>query len=101
MLRRKGGQLAAASVMMFLWIALYALEVSPGLHRLLHEDAQSPAHNCLITQFQHHLVLSVFAATAMPALPELSMALPGGVADLQLHPSYDYRLSPSRAPPVA
>ena len=64
--QRNGSRLAAVAVMISLWVALWALEVSPDLHRLLHEDAQSPGHTCLVTQFQHHLLLSGFVAAATP-----------------------------------
>ena len=43
--RRNGSRRAAVAVMISLWVALWALEVSPDLHRLLHEDAQSPGHH--------------------------------------------------------
>ena len=95
------GHIAATVVMVSLWVALYALEALPDLHRLLHEDAQSPAHNCLVTQFQHQLGPSISSATTLPTLPEVSSDLPSPVRDFQFLPSYDHRLSPSRAPPVA
>ena len=98
--QRNGSRLAAVTVMMSLWATLWALEVSPDLHRLLHEDAQSPGHTCLVTQFQHHLLLSGFVAAATPPLPVVSYA-PLVCGDLQFLPSYDYRLTPSRAPPAA
>ena len=97
--RRNGSRRAAVAVMISLWVALWALEVSPDLHRLLHEDAQSPDHHCLVTQFQHHLLLSGFVAAAAPPLPVGSSA-PLGCGDFQFLPSYDYRLTPSRAPPA-
>ena len=51
------------------------------------------------TKFQHHSVLSGFVLAVAPAMPEVSNVLVsrGG---FQFHPSYDYRLSPSRAPPA-
>ena len=52
--QRNGGRIAAVAVMFSLWVAIYALEVSPELHYLLHEDSQKPDHNCLVTQLQHH-----------------------------------------------
>ena len=96
--RRNGSRRAAVAVMISLWVAIWALEVSPGLHRLLHEDAESPGHHCLVTQFQHHLLLPGFVAALAPALPDSSHALIRS-GDFQFYPSYDYRLSPSRAPP--
>jgi hypothetical protein len=97
--RRDGSRLAAVAVMMSLWAALWALEVSPNLHHFLHEDAQGPDHHCLVTQFQHHLLLSGFVAAATPPLPVVSSA-PLTCGEFQFYPSYDYRLTPSRAPPA-
>jgi|ERR1017187_9666289 hypothetical protein len=97
--QRNGSRLAAVTVMLSLWVALWALEVSPDLHRLLHEDAQRPGHTCLVTQFQHHLLLSGFVAAASPPLPVVSSA-PLSSGDFQFLPAYDYRLTPSRAPPA-
>jgi hypothetical protein len=85
--------------MFSLWAAMCALEVSPELHRLLHKDAQSPVHNCLVTQFQHHSLLSGFVAAAAPALPDVSGVLVSS-GDFQFRPSYDHRLPPARAPPA-
>ena len=99
MRQRNGSHLAAVVAMLSLWIALWAIGVSPDLHRLLHEDAQSPGHTCLVTQFQHHLLLSGFVAAATPAVPEVSSARLG-CGHLQLLSCPDYRLTPSRAPPA-
>jgi hypothetical protein len=94
-----GGRLAAAAVMVALWGALCALEVSPDLHRLLHGDAQSPGHTCLVTQMQQHLLLSGFAVATAPPLPS-DLCGPLTRRVFQFLPSHDYRLSPSRAPPA-
>jgi len=97
--QRNRSRLAAVAVMLSLWVALWAIQVSPDLHRLLHEDAQSPGHTCLVTQFQHHLLLSGFVAATTPPLPVVSSA-PLASGDFQFLPSCDYRLTPSRAPPA-
>ncbi len=96
---RNGSRFAAFAVMLSLWVAMCALEVSPDLHRLLHKDAQAPGHNCLVTQFQQHLLLSGFVANVAPARPDVPSS-PLNVGDFQLHTSFDYRLTPSRAPPT-
>ncbi len=85
--------------MLLLWAAMCVLEVSPGLHLLLHKDAQDPAHNCLVTQFQNLALLSGFVAAAAPSAPQT----PGAV--VCRNPSQppappDYRLPPGRAPPA-
>ena len=97
--RRQGSRLAAVAVMLSLWVVMCVLGVSPGLHHLLHKDALDPGHNCLVTQFQNHSVLSGFVSTLAPAMPEVSSVL-ASRGGFEFHPSYDYRLSPSRAPPA-
>ena len=91
--------MAAVAVMFSLWVAVCVLQVSPELHRLLHKDAQNPGHNCLVTQFQNHSLLSGFAAAVAPSMPEV----PGLViccGDFHFRPAHDYRLPPTRAPPA-
>jgi hypothetical protein len=97
--QRHGSRLAAVAVMVSLWAAMCALEVSPEFHRLLHKDAQNPGHNCLVTQFQNQSLLSGFVAAVAPPMPEVSGFLFGS-ADFQSLPSCDYRLPPGRAPPA-
>lgn len=95
---RAGGRLAVVGLMLLLWVGTFALTVSPELHHLLHPDSQSPNHNCLITQLQQHPLLAGFATITapVPAPVEVSTAC---TAEVQFLPAYDYRLSPSRAPP--
>ncbi|HWV98930.1 MAG TPA: hypothetical protein VNZ64_04475 [Candidatus Acidoferrum sp.] len=96
--RRNGSPFAAVALMLLLWLGLCALEVSPDLHHFIHQDAQNPAHNCLVTQLQQHSVLSGFVPAAAPAPPAVTRTLFSG-GDFQFCPSFDYRLTPSRAPP--
>ncbi len=86
--------------MLLLWLATWALNVTPQLHLLLHNDAQSPDHNCLITQLQHHSVLTGIAPVVVPTATT-DWSEPAGCPEFQLFGSFDYRLSPSRAPPAA
>jgi len=95
-----GVRKCAAALLLFLWTTTLALSVWPDLHRFLHEDAQSPDHNCLVTQFQHQSLLSGFVAAVAPALPEAVSALPAPAGDGHFPLLCDYRLSPSRAPPA-
>jgi hypothetical protein len=95
---RLGGRLAVAGMMLFLWLGTVALTASPELHHLLHQDAQGPHHNCLITQIQQHPLLSGFA-TIIALAPALVVAAAVCCPAIQFLPARDYRLSPSRAPP--
>jgi len=90
--------IAAAWVMLVLWLGTFSLTVSPQLHRWLHDDADSPAHACLITQIRHHSmpVAAVPVVAPVPVLAEISAAF---LSEVQFLPTGDYRLCPSRAPP--
>jgi hypothetical protein len=94
-----GSRFAAVAVMFLLWVAMCALEVSPELHHRLHKDSHSAGHTCLVTQLQHHQVLSGFVPAIAPALPEVS-STQLSCGDFQFRPAYDYRLTPSRGPPA-
>jgi len=96
---RNGKRFAAVLLLLSLWLGMWALGAFPELHRLLHSDAQSPGHNCLVTQLQHHSVLPVVAVTAAPA-PQAAWNVLDRHPDFLASASFDYRLSPSRAPPV-
>ena len=97
---RNGGKIAAVAALVFMWLGICALEVSPELHHLLHNDANNPAHNCLVTQLQHHSIISGAAPMLVPMAP-VAWSPPLVRYDFQLLRSFDYRLSPSRAPPIA
>ncbi len=96
--RRRGGMSVVVGLMLLLWLGVFASAASPELHELLHSDAQSAAHHCLITQLQQHSVLDDFVPVAVPAAPPTEAGLVCAT-DQQLRPLCDYRLSPSRAPP--
>ena len=95
-----GCRFAANAVTLLAWLGVCTVEVSPKLHSLLHRDAQSPSHNCLVTQLQKHLVDSGFvpAVTPVPSFEGNSLAIFG---EVQVFAFFDYRLSSSRAPPPA
>jgi hypothetical protein len=97
--RCNGSRFAAVVVMLSLWVATYALEVSPSLHNLLHRDASSPTHNCLVTRLQHHSPLVFFGPVLAPTPPVAWSPLDCPRESNFATPA-DYRLSPSRAPPL-
>jgi hypothetical protein len=88
----------AALLMFLLWVGTSLLAASPELHRFLHPDAQSPDHQCVVTQAREHAILYAAPMVAIPELPtvELTSSLREHV---QLPSLATYRLSPSRAPP--
>jgi len=95
---RAFGKLAATGAMLFLWLATFALAASPQLHQLLHQDAQSLNHHCLITQIKQHSLLSSAPTALAPIPPPVGL---GSVCcpDSQFLPTFDYCLFFSRGPP--
>ena len=88
----------ASVCLLVLWTFLCLLSVSPQLHRWFHADAQSPGHQCVAVQLQKHQALFTPApAPCVEAAAPLVRRLPFPLA--QEFASFDYRLSPSRAPP--
>jgi hypothetical protein len=86
--------------MLLLWLGLFALTACPELHTFLHPDAQGAEHHCIVTSIQHHPMLTGFVPIAVPAAPMSCAELPSR-AECQFALSRDYRLFPSRAPPMA
>ena len=96
--QRKAGRFAVAGLMLGLWLVTFAMTVSPQLHRWLHDDAQSAGHHCLVTQLQQGPLLAGLAPALMPSAPLMAVPAPG-FPEFQFFSDFDYRLSPSRAPP--
>jgi len=97
---RVAGRITTIAVMLLAWFGVCAIEVSPELHSFLHKDAQSPAHTCLVTQLQKHSIDSGFVSAVTPAPSAVWNSLVT-LGEVQFFASFDYRLSPSRAPPLA
>jgi hypothetical protein len=84
--------------MFALWLGTFLLASSPALHQLLHADAQSSSHHCVVTQVREHSILSIGTEAVIPQAPtsEITSSVPEQV---QFNFAPDRRLSPSRAPP--
>jgi hypothetical protein len=96
---QRGGVRIAAGAILLLWLVTFALAASPQLHRLLHRDADSSDHKCLITQIQQQS----FAAGIHPTVAPIVLAAKTELvccAEARFLSARDYRLSPSRAPPA-
>jgi len=85
--------------MLVLWLATFALTALPQLHTLLHKDAQTLNHNCLVTQLQQHSITSAGTGILIPT-PFISGLVASRPDEFPVLVSGDYRLSPSRAPPA-
>ena len=96
--QRVAGKTAAAGLMLVLWTATLLIASSPSLHSLLHSDSQDATHHCLVTQVKEHSLLACSGTVPVPVLPPVAFA-PTPCSEVQFASSFDYRLSPSRAPP--
>lgn len=85
--------------MLLLWLTLLVLTASPQLHRLLHDDADSLAHHCLVTQLQQQPSVAAFTPILLAGAPVFWLALDYR-SDCVFLSSCDYCLPSSRAPPV-
>ena len=92
-IRRFGAGLCLA---LFLLLQLFA--VSSSLHERIHADSSLPGHHCVITLVAQGDLSGPAALTGLGIIITAGFCLPllHRVATLS---SFDYRLSPSRAPP--
>jgi|SRR5215469_2988505 len=87
---------ALFSLALFLTLQLFLS--APLLHGLIHPGADSPNHHCVITVFTHGCVDA--ADTSLPAVTVfLGVTFCLLILTSAVFSSFDYRLSPSRAPP--
>jgi len=98
--RQRGiGRILVVALMLVLWLGTAALAASPQLHHYLHKDSKSPTHECLVTLLSKSQLLAGGAGCFVLALiPIFFGRLPTAQSFQFL--TIDYRLSPSRAPPV-
>src|SRR3989442_1174826 len=92
------GRVLVATLMAGLLLGTLALSAAPQLHRLLHQDANTLNHHCLVTKLNEHPVLVGCATVLAPAPPPISHP-PICSAAFQYLPTSDHRLTPSRGPP--
>ena len=87
------------SLMIGLWLGSVALAVSPELHHWFHQDSGNVNHECLVTLVSkgHFLAGTASGVAAIVAAVFFGLFLLAVVWNL---PVTDFRLSPSRAPPV-
>ena len=78
-------------------LLLNALAASPGLHQILHPDANHADHQCAVTMFAHGQVdaSSVDFILPVPVLAEVSQPS----APVEIFTSFLEQLPAGRAPP--
>ena len=81
-----------------LFLALQLLTSSSALHKLIHPDAESTDHHCVITLFSRgQLEAAPATAPVVAFVAALLFLLP--ILKSAEFPSFAYRFSASRAPP--
>src|SRR5258706_8958474 len=98
--QREAGKFAAVILMLSLWLGSLAITLSPELHELLHKDAKSSTHSCVVTQISGGSLLAGSAPVTAPVPPVSGIGLSIALESQNFF-SFDHRLSPSRAPPSA
>jgi hypothetical protein len=94
------GKFAASCLMLLLWVGSLAISFSPELHQLLHKDAKSANHECVVKQLSSGSILAGAAPVTAPLQPAVGVEISASGGS-QIFSSLDYRFSPSRAPPAA
>ena len=90
---------ALAGLLAILLLTSATLAVSGALHQLLHNDAASSHHICLVCSFAKGQISATDVAV-VAALLVLCPLLSYRASTPSPLPAFDYRLSPSRAPPA-
>jgi hypothetical protein len=85
--------------MLATWLALDVVGASPALHAWLHSDSASPDHHCVISLLAHGKVHQAPADSPVPPPPHVTLVAATERTGVVVDP--DYRLLPSRAPPLA
>lgn len=88
-----------AGLLVALLPLLAVLSSNPACHRLFHPDAQTPAHECILSVLAEGKAL-VADAAADPAPPSRLLLAVARWTPSALVGQIDVRLAPSRAPPV-
>ena len=98
--RQRGfGRVLIVALMLVLWLGTATLAASPQLHHRLHKDSKSLTHECLVTLLSKSLLVGATAGSVILALIPIFFGCLPAAQSFQCR-IIDYRLSPSRAPPV-
>jgi len=102
-MKTKGQQgiprILVVSLMLLLWLGTAALAASPELHHRLHKDSKNATHECFVTLLSKSQLLAGTVGNFMLALIPVFFCLLL-ISESSRFSVIDYRLSPSRAPPV-
>jgi hypothetical protein len=96
--QRRISKAGVAGLVLALWFVLEVLAVSPQAHHWLHNDSGAPNHQCFLVQLNKGSLLSEFQSSPAP-MPSSGDFVQGLASESCLFPSFDFRISPSRAPP--
>ena len=97
---RRVAKPALSGLLALLLLICGVISVSRALHQSLHSDTTGGHHLCLVCSFAKGQVSAADVAL-VAAVQVLSPLSSLSAADTSPLPAFDYRLSPSRAPPLA
>jgi hypothetical protein len=83
---------------MFLLVVAATLSVSRALHQFLHQDSAAVGHFCLVCAFAKGQVSAAPVAVVSAVLVFCRLGVVCLISTSPF-PGFDYRTSPSRAPP--
>jgi hypothetical protein len=89
---------AVGGLLALLLLVATTFSVSHALHQSLHQDGPGSGHFCLVCSFAKGQV-SGEAVAVVSAILAFCCLWCVGLASTIFFPRFDYRLSPSRAPP--
>ncbi len=92
------GRAGIALSLALLVLVLNAMAACPALHELVHHDADTPGHDCVVTMFAHGQVDSAAVEVSVP-IPSTVVATAPQFAIFVFAPVVE-NLPPGRAPPL-
>jgi hypothetical protein len=99
MSRFSGARRGGAGLLLCVWALLLAVVLSHDLHHWLHPDVASLQHHCVAVLVGKSECLTAPPLPSLVVVPHLIFLLPEP-SQTHVRSPRDFRLSPSRAPPV-
>jgi len=98
--RLSAGKAAVCLVMLAIWAGTVAVCAVPHFHSMLHQDAKSPGHHCVVSQVQAGSVWAGAGATVEAQRPCDGLTWIWNYEPRSLFRN-EIRLCPTRGPPPA
>jgi hypothetical protein len=89
----------AGLMLILLWLGAFAAATFPELHNWIHEDAQSPTHECFVTQVDQQSFLTSAGIVFVVIIPTLVVFRLSWASHVLAYSTGDHRISRGRPPP--